>query len=98
GMNSRKVDRGLIRRDGNAKVTERIKGNGRPDELPRSRVEDWVRLIHNPIEARNRDLRSSLRILDSAITKARIITPGAVKQAIDFHTDGSEKGIRLIVE
>src|SRR5437868_12238554 len=97
-MHPGKLDRGVVRRDWSAIITERIKGNGRADELRRGRIKDWIRLVQDAVETRGRYLLSSLSILKLTVAEAGIVPPSAVKKLVPLDADGAQPRVSFVVE
>src|SRR4029450_14092641 len=90
GGRSGELDRGRIRRDGNAIITKRIKRDSRADELRRRRIKDWVGLIQDPVESRGGHLRPSLHVLNLTVPKPGVVPPAPVKHFVPLARDRSQ--------
>src|SRR2546425_12274130 len=97
-MHPGKLDRGLVRRDWNAIITERIKGDGRADELRRGRIKDWIGLVQDAVESRGRHLLSSLSILNLTVAEPGVVSPAPVKQLVPLDADGAEPRVSFVSE
>src|SRR4029450_8056066 len=97
-MHPGKLDRGLVRRDWNAKITERIKCHGRADKLRRCRIKDRIGLVQDPVESRGGHLRPGHRILELAVTDPRVVPPAPVKQLVPLDADGAQPRVSFVIE
>src|SRR5438270_1251567 len=97
-MHPGKLDRGLVRRDWIPVITERIKGDGRADELRRGRIKNWIGLVQDAVESRGRHLLSSLSILKLTVAEPGVVSPAPVKQLVAFDADGAQPRVSFVVE
>src|SRR5437870_12983954 len=97
-MHSGKTNRGLIRRDRIAIITERIKGDGRADELRRGRVKDWIGLVQDAVETRGGHLRPGNRIFELAVTEPGVVPPASVEELVPLDADGAQPRVGFVVE
>jgi hypothetical protein len=97
-MHSGKLDRGLVRRDWNAKITERIKCHGRADKLRRCRIKDRIGLVQDAVESRGGHLRPGNRILELAVTEPGVVPPASVKQFVPLDADGAQPRVGFVIE
>src|SRR5205807_4736743 len=97
-MHSGKINRGRIRRDRIAIITERIKGDGRADELRRGWIKDWIGLVQDAVESRGRHLLSSLSILKLTVAPPGVVSPAPVKQFVALDADGAQPRVSFVVE
>src|SRR6266571_2664350 len=72
-------------------IPERIERDGRSNILRRGGIVDWVRRVHNAIEARDRGIYNLRSIQDFAITECSIVAPASVKQLIALYTNRDQK-------
>ena len=78
-MDASELDRRSVGGNGNPEIAEWIEGDRCPNVFRRRRVKDRVGLVQDPVKPRDRDLGSSRSVLDFAIAKSAVITPGSVK-------------------
>src|SRR4030095_14421416 len=97
-MDSGKLDRGLVRRDWSAKITERIKRDGRADELRRCWIKDRIGLVQDPVETRGGHLRPRDRILELAVPEPGVVPPGPVKELVPLDADGAQPRVGFVIE
>src|SRR5437588_10228360 len=97
-MHYGKINRGRIRRDRIAIITERIKGDGRADELRRGRIKDWIGLVQDAVESRGRHLLSSLSILKLTVAEPGVVSPAPVKQFVALDANGAQPSVSFVVE
>src|SRR5215217_4099016 len=98
GMHSGKIDRGLIRRNRSAKITEGIKRYGRADKLRRCRIKDWIGLVQNAVESRSGHLLSGNRILELAVTEPGVVAPASVEELVPLDADGAQPRVGFVIE
>src|SRR4029434_4274549 len=97
-MHSGKIDRGLVRRDWSAIITERIKRDGRADKLRRRRIKDRIGLVQDPVESRGGHLRPGNRILELAVTEPGVVPPAPVKEPVPLDADGAQPCVSFVIE
>src|SRR5438552_5965192 len=97
-MDSGKIDRGLIRRDRSAKITERIKCHGRADKLRRCRIKDRIGLVQDAVESRGGHLRPGNRIFELAVTEPGVVPPGSVEELVPLDADGAQPRVGFVIE
>src|SRR5438094_10445836 len=97
-MDSGKIDRGLIRRDRSAKITERIKWHGRADKLRRCRIKDRIGLVQDAVESRGGHLRPGNRILELAVTEPGVVSPTSVEELVPLDADGAQPRVGFVIE
>src|SRR2546427_8460537 len=96
-MHSGKTNRGLIRRDRIAIITERIKRDGRADELRRGRIKDWIGLVQDLVESRGGYLLSSLSILKVSVAEPGVGPPSPVRKLVPLDADGAEPRVSFVI-
>src|SRR4030095_12315994 len=97
-MDSGKLDRGLVRRDWSAKITERIKRDGRADELRRCWIKDRIGLVQDPVETRGGHLRPRDRILEVGVPHPVAVPPGPVKELVPLDANGAQPRVGFVIE
>src|SRR5438034_6511931 len=97
-MDSGKIDRGLIRRDRSAKITERIKWHGRADKLRRCRIKDRISLVQDAVESRGGHLRPGNRILKLTVTEPGVVPPASVEELVPLDADGAQPRVGFVIE
>src|SRR5947207_14460887 len=97
-MDSRKIDRGVIRRDRSAQITERIKCRGRADKLRRCRIKDRIGLVQDAVESRGGHLRPGNRIFELAVTEPGVVPPGSVEELVPLDADGAQPRVGFVIE
>src|SRR5947208_6701378 len=97
-MHPGKLDRGLVRRDWSAIITERIKRGGRADELRRCRIKDRIGLVHDAVESRGGHLLSGNRVLELTVAPPGVVPPGPVKEFVPLDADGTERRVGFVIE
>src|SRR5438094_1390993 len=97
-MDSGKIDRGLIRRDRSAKITERIKWHGRADKLRRCRIKDRIGLVQDAVESRGGHLRPGNRILELAVTEPGVLPPASVEELVPLDADWAQPRVGFVIE
>src|SRR5438094_9746002 len=89
-MHPGKLNRGLIRRDWSTVITERIKGDGRSDELRRGWIKDRISLIQDSVESRGGHLLSGNRVLELTVAPPGVVAPSPVKELVTSYTNRTE--------
>src|SRR5437660_2141443 len=97
-MHSGKINRGRIRWDWSAIITERIKGGRRSDELRRGGIKDRIGLVQDAVESRGGYLLSCLSILKLTVAPPGVVPPSPVKQFIPLDADGAQPSVSFVVE
>ena len=97
-MHSGEIDRGLIRRDRSAKITERIKRGGRADKLRGGRIKDGIGLVQDAVESRGGHLRPGNRVLELTVAERGVVPPGPVKKFVPLDADGAEPRVGFVIE
>src|SRR2546425_10712080 len=97
-MHSGKINRGRIRRNWSAIITERIKCDGRTDELRRRRIKDRIGLVQDPVESRGGHLRPGNRVIELTVPEPGVVPPGPIKQLAPLDADGAQPRVSFVVE
>src|SRR5215216_6371019 len=97
-MDPGKIDRGLVRRNWNAIITERIKWHGRADKLRGCGIKDRIGLVQDAVESRGGHLRPGNRILELAVTESGVVPPASVEELVALDADGAQPRIGFIIE
>src|SRR5437660_4738160 len=97
-MHSGKLDRGLIRRDRSAKITERIKRGGRADKLRGVRIKDGIGLVQDAVESRGGHLLSGNRVLELTVPERGVVPPGPVKKLVPSYANRAEPRVGFVIE
>src|SRR5438132_13415610 len=97
-MHPGKLDRGLVRRDWSAIITERIKRGGRADELRRCRIKDRIGLVHDAVESRGGHLLSGNRVLELTVAPPGVVPPSPVKQLVTSYANRTEPRVGFVIE
>src|SRR6266513_4989184 len=97
-MDSGKIDRGRVRRDWSAIITERIKRDGRANKSRRRRLKDRIGLVQDPVESRGGHLRPGNRILELAVTERSVVPPSPVKQFVPSYANRTKPRVSFVVE
>src|SRR4029453_6987602 len=95
-MDSGKIDRGLVRRDWSAKITERIEDRLASEDS--TRLKDRIVLIQDAVESRGGHLRPGNRILELAVTEPGVVPPGPVKEPVPLDADGAHPRVVFVFE
>src|SRR6059058_362237 len=97
-MHSGKIDRGRVRRDWSAIITERIKRDGRANKLRRRRIKDRIGLVQDPVESRGGHLRPGNRILELAVTEPGVVPPASVEELVPLDADCAQPRVGFVIE
>src|SRR5438094_10476304 len=97
-MHSGKIDRGHVRRDWSAIITERIKRDGRANKLRRRRIKDRIGLVQDPVESRGGHLRPGNRVLELAVTERGVVPPSPVKKFVSSYANRTEPRVGFVIE
>src|SRR4029453_13603625 len=95
-MDSGKIDRGLVRRDWNAKIAERIEGRLAGEES--TRLKDRIGLVQDAVESRGGHLRPGNRILELAVTEPGVVPPAPVKEPVPLDAAGAHPRVSFVIE
>src|SRR5438094_8600539 len=97
-MHPGKLDRGLVRRDWSAIITERIKRGGGGDELRRCRVKDRIGLVHDAVESRGVHLLSGNRVFELTVAPLGVLPPSLVKKLVTSYANRTELRVGFVIE
>src|SRR5438093_12223969 len=97
-MDSGKIDRGRVRRDWSAIITERIKRDGRANKLRRRRIKDRIGLVQDPVESRGGHLRPGNRIFELAVTEPGVVPPGSVEELVPLDAPRPQPRVGFVIE
>src|SRR6266404_2753705 len=91
-----KLDRGLIRRDRSAKITERIKGRLASEDS--TRLKDRIGLVQDSVELRGGHLRPGNRVLELTVAECGVVPPGSVKKLVPSYANRTEPRVGFVIE
>src|SRR5947199_10685524 len=97
-MESGKIERGRVRSDWSAIITERIKRDGRANKLRRRRIKDRIGLVQDAVESRGGHLRPGNRILELAVTEPGVVSPTSVEELVPLDADGAQPRVGFVIE
>ncbi len=95
-MDSGKIDRGLVRRDWSAKITERIKGRLASEDS--TRLKDRIGLVQDAVEFRGGHLCPGNRILELAVTESGVVPPASVEELVPLDADCAQPRVGFVIE
>src|SRR5678815_4496858 len=95
-MDSGKIDRGLVRRDRNAKIAERIEGRLASEDS--TRLKDRIVLIQDAVESRGGHLRPGNRILELAVPEPGVVPPAPVEEPVPLDADSAQPRVSFVIE